>query len=67
MALTSKANAALAELDTAISESLQRLEQFKDPTHPDALQADQRIAAAAQSAMDASRALQVQFCLCLFE
>ncbi|KAK9840076.1 hypothetical protein WJX74_002967 [Apatococcus lobatus] len=56
--LTSKADAALSELDTAIKESLCLLHHLQDPMHPDALKADQRIAAAAHVAMEASQALQ---------
>ena len=58
--LTSEADAALSDLDKAISESQCLLEQLKDPIHPDALKADQRIAAAAHVAMEASRALKVE-------
>ena len=57
--LTSEADTALADLDKTITESFRLLEHLKDPTHADAVMADQRVAAAAHVAMEASRALKV--------
>ncbi|KAK9811665.1 hypothetical protein WJX72_007965 [[Myrmecia] bisecta] len=47
----------LAELDKVISQSVQLLEQIKDPTDPAILEADRMIAAAARKAVAISRAL----------